>query len=260
MAFQQLFDDLFKTDIPYADGYTSVFVLRNGNRFMLVDFAFCERDAEEYILPDLNTSGFVPEVLLCTHRHEDHDGGRERLSAAFPGAVLAAGRADRLLCGRTVRELSESELLLDRYCVLFLKGHTDDSVGLWDTKERILLSGDALQGKGIFSKDGKPYGLGLDDIGAYLQTIDKVRLLAPSAIVASHAYEPFGCVVRYNEVRDFLDICSDTAQRLIALAMRYAGDSPEELAVRSASDPTLMPTGVWTMKSVLNYLAKRECK
>lgn len=257
MPFQKLFDDIYKTDIPYADGYTSVFVLQNEGRFLLLDFAASARDATERILPDLKEAGFVPEMLVCTHRHEDHDGGLARCAEAFSNARVAVGWDGRLPDGRALDRLTEGELLLDRYRVLFLKGHTEDSIGLWDTKSRILLSGDALLGRGIYSADGKPYGIGLANVGAYLETIGKARVLAPSAVVASHAYEPFGCVVRGENVNAFLTDCADTVDRLIAFVRAHRDQTPEAIAARCAAETTLMPPDAWTVKNVLKHVEKQ---
>ena len=166
--------DIYRLRIPYGTVYTSVFLIRSPSGAILVDCAATSEDVDERILPALRELGYSPSdlgMLVLTHTHRDHAGGRARLWELAPGIEIV----------RDVRELS------DGICTYPLAGHTEDHIGVLDIRTHTLLSGDGLQGAGV-----DKYRCSLRNPAAYAETVRRVmndkRI---ENVLFSHAYEPW---------------------------------------------------------------------
>ncbi len=202
MEFERLEEGLYRLCVPFEEIYTSVFLLRTGAGDILLDGAASAQDARRYVLPALKAMGARPVLIVRSHSHGDHSGGVEELAAHFPQAQIALAE-DGFPDNGKYRRLYDGDVLLERFQVLNLKGHTDDCVALFDLCSRTLLSGDCLQAGGI----GK-YGVSFTDPAAYLQSVERVRRLDPAHIVAAHAFVPYGFRATGAEgVRAYLDAC-----------------------------------------------------
>ena len=95
------------------------------------------------------------KYLVLTHKHSDHAGGAERLSALAPTIKVVSDVREIFLNGLTVYEL---------------KGHTLDCIGILDKRSDTLIAGDGLQGYGV----GK-YRCSLESKEEYIKTIDKIK-------------------------------------------------------------------------------------
>ena len=166
--------DIYRLKIPFDNLYTSVFLIRMPEGFVLVDCATTERDVDEYIVPALKSIGIgLDDVtrVVVTHNHSDHAGGLARIMELAP----------RIEAVRDERELGA----LVRTCCL--PGHTEDFIGVLDLRSHTLITGDALQGAGV----GK-YRCTLADKQAYRETLDKIRKDDRiKNLMYSHAYEPW---------------------------------------------------------------------
>lgn len=251
MGFKLIKDGIYKMNIPYQDGYTSVLALENGGKWMLVDFAAKDKDGKGYIIPAINELGFAPDVLLCTHIHEDHSGGIKILADAFPKAEIAAFSHE--FKAHKIHYLTDGEAFFGRYKVLHLPGHTDDSVGILDMKNNILLSSDCLLGRGIAI-----YGPGLDNPGVYLDTLKRVSELGLSGIVAAHDYEPFGGEIFGDKVNEYINICAEVARAILAVALENPDADPKTITEIYNSDKSRLPIGEWTAEGAVKYLKGRE--
>ncbi len=194
MGFQKEFDGIYRLCIPFEAIYTTVFALNEGEKWMLCDTATTDFDVENHILPALNNLGVTPDYIFCSHAHSDHAGGLPSLRIAFPDA--------RIITAPTV--------LFDRFEVLKLKGHTEDSLGIFDRKTKTLLSFDCLQQRGIDKYRG-----GISDKAAYLKSIEFVRNMELENIIFSHDFEPCGYSARgKSEIENVLNICKEYADNL----------------------------------------------
>lgn len=90
MRFEPISDGIYKLNIPFEDGFTSVFAFENGGQWMLMDFGATDSDVNEYIIPSINELGFEPTCLLCSHTHSDHFGGLKRAVEVYSSAKLYA--------------------------------------------------------------------------------------------------------------------------------------------------------------------------
>ena len=175
MTFNKEIGEIYRLKVPFENLYTSVFLIKTEQSNVLVDCATYASNVDEYIIPALNALGVhLTDIkyLILTHNHGDHMGGKARLLELAPKIKVVQAECPVFLNGITVCEL---------------KGHTIDSIGVFDERTGTLISGDALQGAGI----GKWRCL-LESKGEYLKTINKIKQdKRIKNILFSHAYEPW---------------------------------------------------------------------
>jgi glyoxylase-like metal-dependent hydrolase (beta-lactamase superfamily II) len=168
-------EGIWRLRVPFEGIYTSVFLVEEGERRILVDCATTARDVEEVILPALAELGLAPtdiNTLVLTHRHGDHAGGAETLLRHAP-ALLLVDKAHQTLC--------------DGILTYPMGGHTEDSIGVLDTRTGTLIAGDGIQGAGV-----DKYPCYTQNAALYLETLARIRADARiENILFSHAYAPW---------------------------------------------------------------------
>jgi len=112
------------------------------------------------------------ERIVLTHRHLDHAAGAGRLSELSGAPVLAFGTG--LSDGDRVGEL----------VAIHTPGHSPDHLCFWHPGSRTLLSGDLIAGEGSILI-APPEG----DLQAYVDSLKRVRALAPNRILPGHGPE-----------------------------------------------------------------------
>lgn len=248
MCFERISEGIRRLKVPFENIYTAVFLLENDGKSILFDTATTESDCTQYILPALSELGVEPDYLVCSHLHEDHAGGLPKLAETFPSARVAVYSRSFSLGSRSILRLEDGELLLDRYRVLNLKGHTDDSIALYDIQNCVLLTADCLQLYGI-----SRYGTGIGEPQEYLHSIQRVRDLEVRLLVTSHEYVPLGSVARGKEEVDaYLKVCEEAYRLLEQTVAAAASHEPNELAMAyQRQHPTLPPVSGWVFDGFL---------
>ena len=189
MGFQKEEDGIYHLCVQFERIYTSVFALNEDDKWIICDTATTYYDVENYILPAIRNLGAVPDYILCSHSHSGHAGCLSSLCRAFSGAKV----------------ISAPTVLLNRYEVISLKGHSEDSLAVLDTKTKTLLSFDCLQQRGI-----DKYRDGISDKVKYLKSIQPVRNMDIERIIFSHDYDPLGYSVKgKTEIANVLNICEE---------------------------------------------------
>lgn len=172
--FSLQIDGIYRLKIPFDTVYTSVFLVEDEGKAVLLDCATTEEDVEKYILPALSVLGYRLtdlSAIVLTHKHRDHAGGLTHLLRHAPDLEVVT----------CVRRLTGA---LRTYP---LAGHTRDTIGLFDERTHTLLSGDGLQGAGV-----DKYRCSLANEAAYRETLERIRKdSAIENILFSHAYEPW---------------------------------------------------------------------
>lgn len=254
MEFKEIKKDIYKLNIPFEDGFTSVFALKNGDRWLLLDAASTDDDGKNHILPALKKMEIYPEYIIGSHLHEDHFGGIKILADTFSKALVSVFSESFVMEGKNIHYLKDNELLLDRYKILLLMGHTEDSIGILDTKSNILVSTDCLQLYGIGI-----YGTGLALAGEYIKTLEKLRKLNLEGIITSHDYYPLGSTAFGGDmVAKYLDTCADALNLIIKTIEENTSSTPDEIAnIYNSSYPELPLISGWTVENVINYLKQK---
>ncbi len=225
MQLNRLEEGIARLCVPFENLYTSVFVLTEGEGCMLFDAATTKSDTESITVPALQQAGLTPQIIVCSHMHGDHAGGLPSLLNAYPLAQVACFDTAVSYGDKTVHP-ADGDVLLGRFEVLNLKGHTKDCLALWDQKTSTLISGDCLQLQGI----GR-YGTAFVSYADYMATIDRVRALRPHRIIASHEYIPFGSsALGKTAVSAYLDECARAAREIADFAAAHASLSPDQQA------------------------------
>ncbi len=185
---ERLAEGMYRLCIPF-DGniYTSSYILLGDNGTAVLDTGSCDKDAETYILPFLEKLERTPDYVICSHLHEDHCGGTSTLLERYPSAMAVLFAPESPYPPERTILAKDGDILLGRYRLLNLPGHTPDALAVLDDRTNILLSCDCLQQKGITR-----FPTGVSDVPAYLQTLARVPALSVKTILAAHNYVPLG--------------------------------------------------------------------
>ena len=173
-GFYRETNDIYRLEVPFYTVYTSVFLIKTSEGYILVDCATTDEDVDGYIIPALEEQGVSPsdvKKIVITHDHSDHAGGLPQILKRIPN----------------IEVVKEVRMLADKVCTYPLPGHTKDFIGVFDSRTGTLISGDGLQGAGI-----KQYRTSLADKEGYLDTIERIRKdESIKSILFSHEYEPW---------------------------------------------------------------------
>ena len=127
--FIEVIKGIYRLRVSFEAIYTSVFLISSPSGEILIDCATTDGDVDGCIVPALKKIGYKLsdiKTLVLTHKHGDHAGGLSRVSSLAPNIEVI----------RDVREL------FDGICTYPLAGHTEDCIGVLDTRSHTLISGD----------------------------------------------------------------------------------------------------------------------
>ena len=172
--FTEEAQDIYRLKVPFDNLYTSVFLIRSGREFALVDTASSDYDVDEYIIPALKECQ-IPfkdiRYLVLSHSHSDHAGGLDRLLFHIPHLTV----------------IREVRALWDEISTYPLAGHTRDAIGVFDGRTKTLITADGLQGAGV----GK-YRCHTESASEYIETIRRIQEdKRIENLLFAHAYEPW---------------------------------------------------------------------
>ncbi|MGS2642551.1 MBL fold metallo-hydrolase [Streptosporangium sp. G12] len=188
-------------------------------------------------------------AILLTHGHHDHSGGAAKFAGLVGAPVRALDPAHRLgeegLGDGDVLTAGELELH-----VVGTPGHSFDSLCFWLPRDRAILTGDTVLGRGttMIAPDG--------DLADYLRSLDLLRARAErvgaEALLPGHGPvlpDPIGALDGYIAHR---------RQRLdqIREARRRGAATPREIVeiVYADVDRSLWPAAEMSVRAQLAYL------
>jgi glyoxylase-like metal-dependent hydrolase (beta-lactamase superfamily II) len=193
-------------------GAINCYLVREDDGFTLIDTAWPSSQAQA-IMREANKLGLPIVRILLTHAHIDHVGSLDALHDALPNAPVAISERDaRLLSGDLSLDPSEPPgkkpggyacktkptLLLhdgDRIGsleVVATPGHSPGHVAFLDTRDRVLIAGDAFQTLGGVAVSGTVKilfplpALSNWHKGLSLESARKLLALQPSTLAVGH--------------------------------------------------------------------------
>lgn len=191
---------LSSNNVVFANGVTAV-----------VDTGYGTHAGQTLALVQRALGGAGLQLVVNTHLHSDHCGGNVVLQAAYPEArtLIPPGQADAVsrwdegelsyvATGQSCAQFRFDDLLRPGALVRLgesdwqvhaAPGHDPHSVILFEPKERVLISADAMWENGfgvVFPElDGER---AFDEVGA---TLDVIEALRPDVVIPGHG-RPFG--------------------------------------------------------------------
>jgi glyoxylase-like metal-dependent hydrolase (beta-lactamase superfamily II) len=185
-------------------------------------------------------------AIVLTHRHPDHAEGASRL-AEVTGAPVYAFRPEegerRLRDGDAVHAGDAT------IRAVHTPGHSGDHLSFLVPDERLLMTGDAVLGRGSSVID-PPEG----DMAAYVRSLRIMLDLGPRTIYPGHGPVVFDAPRR---LREYLDHRAEREASIVA-ALQAGPSTPDEIAQAVYGDevPTeMLPAAA---RSVLAHLVKLE--
>jgi len=245
-------DRIYALCTPYKDIFTTVYFIITDKGVLLFDTASYDYDVEDAIIPALRKLGVGQndlKYIFISHNHTDHAGGLGKLLSVYPNAFVVSGNESLRKKFEAYTFLSpiDGEILLDALRVLFVTGHTKDSMALYDNKTKTLISGDCLQLYGIFGSGC--WGANISFPTEYARDIKKIREIEPDAILTAHDYHPCGRMYfGSSEISSALDACLEP----FALIKQLIEESPnanDEIICERYNSGGILPTlGVHVIK------------
>lgn len=228
IEFEKITDGILRLRVPFESIYTAVFLVQTVYGDILVDAATTKYDAEEVILPAICkvTSSDNIKYIFCTHLHGDHGGGIRHLLPLLKNAKVAssAARAIELYGEENVHTVHDGDTLLGLN-VISLKGHSYDSMGLFDTRTSTVLLGDGIQLCGIMK-----YGTGVEFPSDYKNMLAKLRKMDIKMLVASHEYYPLGSIATGDGVKEYIDFAESAYKAIEDFVALHRGEDPVKIA------------------------------
>jgi len=194
-----------------------------------------DKDAGKKVKKILDANGWQLKMILNTHSNADHIGGNRYLQEQTGCAVYAPGiecdltrhpilepaflfggnppkelRHKFLMAQESKAEYLTEDMLPEGFEIISLPGHFFDMAG-FRTPDDIVYLADCLSSRETLEK----YRIGfIYDVGAYLETLEKVSGMTAKAFVPSHAEpaENIAELARYNI--DTVNEIADTICRL----------------------------------------------
>lgn len=197
----------------------------------------------------LEATGGRVRWIMCTHTHPDHSPGVPALKEATGAEVMAWSNRGGL---RTDRRLRDGDrLVTEAFTVtaVHTPGHASNHLCYFLEKERLLFSGDhIMQGSTVVITP--PDG----DMGAYLESLAKVKALRPTAIAPAHGHliiDPDAVIDWYTDHR------LEREAQLHGLLMEMGSARIAQLveAAYVPLDPVLIPMAKRSVHAHLRKLA-----
>lgn len=203
-------ENIYRLTVPFFDVYTTVYFVETDEGILVFDTATYDSDVEDYILPAIDYAGIDKEQIkyvFISHNHRDHSGGLQKLMGVIPKATIVS-KSDKLkeeFSDYNVLMPEDGEVILRDLQVVAIKGHSSDSCAIYDTRTKVMITGDCLQLYGLYG-EGK-WGANISYIKEYLGAIDKLKKMDIKCILTAHDYHPLGYLYEGENIEKAYDNC-----------------------------------------------------
>ena len=254
--------DIYRLTVPFLDIYTTVFFVRTPHGWVLIDTATYPDDMDLYIFPAMAELGITADTLthaVITHAHRDHAGGLGRLPEVHPH-ITVLSRSETLRQQYPDAAFSvpqDGDSLAEVLRIVTVPGHAPDALSVYDTRTKVLLTGDCLQAYGIYGS-GR-WGANISRPTDHRAALEKLRTMDIATLIASHEYHPVGYEAHgAAEVRRYIDTCEEALTFIRDFIRAHPTLSDEECAARYNAE-TKMPTlGAHVIKGIREEAKKWE--
>lgn len=248
-------ENMYQIVVPYKDIWTTVNLIKTEKGNMLFDSASYDDDAEKYTIPFLNECGVTQENLkyiFISHNHLDHAGGLHELIKHFPNTTIISGSESlkEKFADYNVVSPNENEEFLDVLKVIKIKGHTEDSAALLDTRTKTLISGDCMQAIGIVGSGN--WAANISFPVEYFEALDKIYEMDIKNIVTAHNYYPFtkNVIEGKEEVENYIGHCYNALVLLKNLIVLHPMMNDEDICKLHNISKEIPSFGPWVVKSL----------
>jgi len=191
MKEEKVAEDVYLIKQPFHEIFTGVTVILGKRSIGLVDSGL-ERTPEDHVFPLLQKMGRKAEEInyvVNTHRDGDHIWGNKAIKGRTQ-AKIAVHELDADAVGNVDLRLKDGETIKlgDRlFRVVHTPGHSSGSICLYDEKNRMLITGDSVQGNGV--EEGKL--LIRTSKEKYVDSMKRLLTLKVTTLIMDHPYKPF---------------------------------------------------------------------
>ncbi len=279
----ELYPNVYRIESLYG-GRNLFQYLFVGDNVVLLDTGIAQTP-EQTIFPFMDKLKIKPQRLtlaVTTHADLDHQGGNDSIKNLSPQTMLSCGEADRELVedpgklfslrynflqeehrvGLDVLSSPEAgkplhmnlcftggekiHLADDWYLdVLHVPGHSRGHLALYDSKNRALFSGDAVQGRGCPKATGEmALPVTYYQIDSYLSTIRYFENLPVEALYSGH-----WPIMHREEIRDFLAESRRTVEFADRAILQNLAKVPAGLTMKELIDGLGSTMGDWPQEN-----------
>jgi glyoxylase-like metal-dependent hydrolase (beta-lactamase superfamily II) len=238
---------------PMTGEGNNTYLIADGGAALLVDAGVGDPRHLADLSAALERDGASLSDVLVTHGHADHASGAPALAAAQGGAAFRkrpwAGHDERydvdwrtLAGGDVVHAGGESLTAIDT------PGHSPDHLAFWHAPSGTLFTGDLV----VLNSSVMIHASQGGDLGAYMQSLERVRALAPRRLLPAHGPaidNPHEVLTGYLEHRRARE-----AQVLAALRAGHATVEAIAESIYHGLDSALMPAARENVRAHLEKL------
>lgn len=145
-----------------------------------------EKEGLATLIQQMLDDGRTLEAIVLTHHHVDHISGVEDLVARFGCEVWAHTRTAELVDFPVARLLADGEVIElaeDSLRCVFTPGHASGHLCFHHDRSNAVICGDLIASTGTILVN-PPDG----HMGDYLASLDRIRDLAPGALIPAHGW------------------------------------------------------------------------
>ncbi|MBO5746442.1 MAG: MBL fold metallo-hydrolase [Clostridia bacterium] len=221
-------DDIYKLDVPTSGIYVSVFFVKDGSKWYIIDTASSGMDVMNYVIPGTRELGIDLEKvkgLVITHRHNLHAGGLSTLAKACPNADIYGITSN--FPPENDNTYKITNYVGNNIEYVTIDGHEEQVIGYFDHRTKTLFASDGIQLYGVGDR-----GCQIKDIDVYLASMNKLKEMDIENIIASHAFSPHGAyAIGTDAVQQYINDGIDLLEELMAFVKKQMSEGVTDVNV-----------------------------